>query len=151
MSDDLEDVKSNVRSVLVASLKEGVEAGSFLHEYTSLTCETLTPQKLGFRNLHDLMAAIPDTVRIVNSGGKFFYFAVVNKETAGVANLVSKQRSKRKRGVVSKHKFSRPQPRHTSTFHDVKHSASGNRKVTQPVAPPPQYYQRVPTQLMGPR
>ena len=158
MAAELEDVKSNIRSVLVASLKEGVRASRFASEYTSLTSENLEPQKLGFRNVNDLMCAIPDTVRVAQVGGEAFFFAVVNAETAGVASLVARQKGKKKRGAMAaKYKGVKLSGRSSGpSYHDFRHSVPTFKRPAppivrqqKPVVRQPNFYQRAPPELMG--
>ena len=137
MSADVENLKSDIRSVLLAS-KDGVPAHRFNQEFSEMTMETLDVSKYGFGSVHQLMCAIPDTVRIVSeAGGGVVYKVVDNEATAKLSQLVSKQKSKKRRGgggggggmskggrarptAIHKppvhNRFSKPTPRNSTAF-----------------------------------
>ena len=95
MDRDIEDLKKDIRGVLT-SAKHGIPQRKFLAEFEEATMERLSPQKYGFDRLHDLMMSIPDTVKVEHSIEGVIYIAVQNEATAGVAQLVSKQQSKKR-------------------------------------------------------
>ncbi|XP_078331753.1 tudor domain-containing protein 7-like isoform X3 [Crassostrea virginica] len=141
----LEEVKSMLRAVLM-SCKEGVPAYVLQKDYREITQEPLPFLKLGFANLDDFINSIPDVVRVRrNKQGEMVYHAVANEETAHIQQLVSKQRSTKKKKTLKparRRPMRRPEPpKPFVPFGSSKPSPRGRpppwgQKVYPPRSPP---------------
>ncbi|XP_038146649.1 tudor domain-containing protein 7A [Cyprinodon tularosa] len=94
---DTESIKKILRAVLQSS-KTGVPLSRLQSDYRSLSGEFIPLGKLGFSKLEDFLRSIPSVVRLENSMGQLRCFAVVCDDTAGIAQLVARQRSSKKSG-----------------------------------------------------
>ncbi|GAB1603850.1 tudor domain-containing protein 7-like isoform X2, partial [Argonauta hians] len=88
----MEQLKMSIRAVL-QSAKNGVEASCFEDQYRSLTKENLYYKQYGFHSVEELMASLPDTVRIVYQRGVLVYRAVITDSTLHLQKLISRQKS----------------------------------------------------------
>ncbi|XP_053555989.1 tudor domain-containing protein 7 [Bombina bombina] len=90
-------VAKMLRAVLQAN-KHGVPLSRLQGEYKSLTGEFIPFKAMGFSTLEACLKANPSVVKVeVSRVGEVTCFAVVNKETAQIAELVARQRSSKKK------------------------------------------------------
>ncbi|XP_040041372.2 tudor domain-containing protein 7A isoform X1 [Gasterosteus aculeatus] len=92
---DSESIKKMLRSVLQSS-KDGVSISTLQSDYLLLCGESIPLRALGYSNLKDYLCSIPSVVRLENRMGEIRCFAAVCKETAHIAELVTKQKSSKK-------------------------------------------------------
>ena len=92
----METLKKDISSVLIPS-KDGVPSRLFGKEYSELIGAPIVPSAYGYKNLHDLMRNIPDTVKIIQAGpSNYVYKAVGNAQTAHITQMVVRQKRRKK-------------------------------------------------------
>ncbi|GBL89483.1 Tudor domain-containing protein 5 [Araneus ventricosus] len=93
----LEDVKKEVRSVLISS-KEGMTLQEFLKAYRSLLGIRFPSRQLGFTTDNELIESMPDVVHMkTDRNGSFVLTAIADETTEHIQKLVRKQRSNKKK------------------------------------------------------
>lgn len=88
----LEKTKKDLRSLLI-SAPRGVPARLLLSDFKMVTGKELPYRQLGFRNLDDLVRAIPDVIQSgMGSTGEMTFFGVANANTQQIARFVKVQK-----------------------------------------------------------
>ncbi|KAK3507703.1 hypothetical protein QTP70_034715 [Hemibagrus guttatus] len=126
---DVELVKKMLRAVLQSS-RNGVALSRLQADYRALTGDSIPLAQLGFRSLENFLRSIPDVVHLRRSYiGEVMCFAAVCKETAHIAQLVSRQKNVKKNSGHSKLLNCRMRTRSSSLF---THSANPRSSLRQP-------------------
>ena len=100
--DDFDQVKNTVRAILI-SAKNGLTPQQLQRDYESIVGVPLPVRELGFGTVIDLVASIPNVVRIERSYyGGVTLRAIPNSSCRHVANLVSKQRSNKRYNSITR-------------------------------------------------
>ncbi|XP_076437597.1 uncharacterized protein LOC143276827 [Babylonia areolata] len=94
--DELRSAKAMIRSV-VMSVKEGVPASQFMRDYKEFTGQTIPYKTLGHPTLDSFMKSIPDVVYVKVVHGVETYFAVADKTTQHLQNLIQRQKTNPKK------------------------------------------------------
>ncbi|XP_065530142.1 tudor domain-containing protein 5 isoform X3 [Lathamus discolor] len=115
----MEMLKKEVRSLLMAA-KEGLTPAQLEHEYMAMIGKPLPVHDLGFQSTLELVADMPEVVRIcAYEKGTFILKAIADETTKAIARLVARQkRSTKERksaavraDAVSSHKNPQSFPR----------------------------------------
>ncbi|KAM9542408.1 tudor domain-containing protein 5 [Guaruba guarouba] len=105
----MEMLKKEVRSLLMAA-KEGLTPAQLEHEYISMIGKPLPVHDLGFQSTLELVANMPEVVRICTyERGTFILKAIADETTKAIAKLVARQRRSakdRKSAAVRAHAIS---------------------------------------------
>uniref|UniRef100_A0A8V5FWL9 Tudor domain-containing protein 5 n=1 Tax=Melopsittacus undulatus TaxID=13146 RepID=A0A8V5FWL9_MELUD len=104
-----EVLKKEVRSLLIAA-KEGLTPAQLEQEYMAMIGKPLPVHDLGFQSTLELVADMPEVVRICTYGkGTFILKAITDETTKTIARLVARQRrsaKERKSAAVRAHTIS---------------------------------------------
>ncbi|NXV32191.1 TDRD5 protein, partial [Rissa tridactyla] len=93
----METLKKEVRSLLLAS-KEGLTPAQLEQEYMAMIGKPLPLCDLGFQSTLELVADMPEVVRVCSyEKGTFILKAIADETTKAIAKLVARQRSARAR------------------------------------------------------
>ncbi|NWT36384.1 TDRD5 protein, partial [Chroicocephalus maculipennis] len=93
----MEMLKKEVRSLLMAS-KEGLTPAQLEQEYMAMIGKPLPLCDLGFQSTLELVADMPEVVRVCSyEKGTFILKAIADETTKAIAKLVARQRSARAR------------------------------------------------------
>uniref|UniRef100_A0A8C0BS09 Tudor domain-containing protein 5 n=1 Tax=Buteo japonicus TaxID=224669 RepID=A0A8C0BS09_9AVES len=93
----MELLKKEVRSLLMAA-KEGLTPAQLEEEYMAMIGKPLPLHDLGFRSTLELVADMPEVVRVCPyEKGTFILKAIADETTKAVAKLIARQRSVRAR------------------------------------------------------
>ncbi|XP_064009326.1 tudor domain-containing protein 5-like isoform X2 [Pogoniulus pusillus] len=92
----MEMLKKDLRSLLIAA-KGGLSPARLEHEYLAMIGKPLPLRDLGFRSTLELVADMPEVVRVCPYKGTFILKAIADESTKGIAELVAKQKSSRSR------------------------------------------------------
>ncbi|NXW29835.1 TDRD5 protein, partial [Phaetusa simplex] len=93
----METLKKEVRSLLMAS-KEGLTPAQLEQEYMAMIGKPLPLCDLGFQSTLELVADMPEVVRVCSyEKGTFILKAIADETTKAIAKLVARQRSARAR------------------------------------------------------
>ncbi|NXN62323.1 TDRD5 protein, partial [Rynchops niger] len=93
----METLKKEVRSLLMAS-KEGLTPAQLEQEYMAMIGKPLPLCDLGFQSTLELVADMPEVVRVCSyEKGTFILKAIADETTKAIAKLVARQRSVRAR------------------------------------------------------
>ncbi|XP_056385354.1 tudor domain-containing protein 5-like [Hyla sarda] len=104
----LQTLKKEVRSLLIAS-KLGLSVQELEHDYRTLVGSPLPTKTLNYRSTMELLLDMPDVVKVrTQVDGSVLLSAVVNEQTKGIAELVSRQKTTCKRKVIQKRRLGRP-------------------------------------------
>ncbi|KAK2543286.1 Tdrd5 [Columba livia] len=98
----MEVLKKELRSLLTAA-KEGLTPAQLEQEYVAMIGKPLPLRDLGFRSTLELVANMPEVVRVCPyEKGTFILKAITDEATRGIARLVARQKSAkaRKNAVV---------------------------------------------------
>ncbi|KAF7686643.1 tudor domain-containing protein 7A [Silurus meridionalis] len=126
---DVDSVKKMLRAVLQSS-KGGVALCRVQSDYRALTGDFIPNAQLGYRNLENFLRSIPDVVQLRQShSGEVMCFAAVCKETAHIAQLVSRQRDSKKNSGWSQLLNCHMRTKSSSLF---THSANPRSSLRQP-------------------
>ncbi|XP_053929663.1 tudor domain-containing protein 5 isoform X2 [Cuculus canorus] len=88
----MELLKKEVRSLLMTD-KEGLTPAQLEKEYVAMIGKPLPLRDLGFQSTLELMAKMPEVVRICSGEkGTFTLKAIADETTKGIANLVARQK-----------------------------------------------------------
>ncbi|NWS37899.1 TDRD5 protein, partial [Probosciger aterrimus] len=88
----MEVLKKEVRSLLMAA-KEGLTPAQLEHEYMAMIGRPLPVHDLGFQSTLELVANMPEVVRIYTyEKGTFILKAIADETTKAIAKLVARQR-----------------------------------------------------------
>ncbi|NXN26566.1 TDRD5 protein, partial [Nycticryphes semicollaris] len=88
----MEVLKKEVRSLLVAS-KEGLTPAQLEQEYLAIIGKPLPLCDLGFQSILELVADMPDVVRVCsNENGTLILKAIADETTKAIAKLVARQK-----------------------------------------------------------
>ncbi|XP_073498701.1 tudor domain-containing protein 5 isoform X2 [Phyllobates terribilis] len=104
----LQTLKKDVRSLLIAS-KLGLSIQELEHDYRSMIGSPLPHRALDYRSTMELLLDMPDVVNMCSKvDGSVVLSAVVNEETKGIAEMVSRQKTDPKRKTIYKRRITRP-------------------------------------------
>ncbi|XP_061201595.1 tudor domain-containing protein 5 [Neopsephotus bourkii] len=112
-------LKKEVRSLLMAA-KEGLTPAQLEQEYMTMVGKPLPVRDLGFQSTLELVADMPEVVRICTYGkGTFILKAIADETTKAIAKLVARQRRSAKErksaalraDAISSHKNPQSLPR----------------------------------------
>ncbi|NXW83000.1 TDRD5 protein, partial [Alopecoenas beccarii] len=98
----MEMLKKELRSLLTAA-KEGLTPAQLEQEYVAMIGRPLPLRDLGFQSTLELVADMPEVVRVCpHEKGTFILKAIADEATKGIAKLVARQKSAkaRKNAVV---------------------------------------------------
>ncbi|KAM4655503.1 tudor domain-containing protein 5 [Amazona ochrocephala] len=105
----MEVLKKEVRSLLMAA-KGGLTPAQLEHEYMAMIGKPLPVRDLGFQSTLELVANMPEVVRICTyEKGTFILKAIADETTKAIAKLVARQRrsaKERKSAAVRAHAVS---------------------------------------------
>ncbi|NWH57263.1 TDRD5 protein, partial [Geococcyx californianus] len=88
----MEMLKKEVRSLLMAA-QEGLTPAQLEQEYLTMIGKPLPLHDLGFQSTLELMAKMPEVVRISSHGkGTFILKAIADETTTAIAKLVARQK-----------------------------------------------------------
>ncbi|KAK6484844.1 tudor domain-containing protein 5 [Huso huso] len=97
----LEALKKDVRSLLI-SAKAGLAPQQLQKDYMTMMGHRLPLHALGYRSLMDMVQDLPDVVQVQCAGdGSVLLKAIGDESTRGMEELVSKQRSNKKRSATN--------------------------------------------------
>nr|XP_026691845.1 uncharacterized protein LOC100183257 [Ciona intestinalis] len=114
---DLENVKKNLRSVLLSS-KQGIVAKHLQREYRELNGEFIPHQKLSFCSLEEFIRSLSDVCRVgYNNQNELTYFALTDGSTQHIKKMVANQRPGKKKSKPSSFKRNQFAQRPKSQYH----------------------------------
>ncbi|XP_067156697.1 tudor domain-containing protein 5 [Apteryx mantelli] len=98
-------LKKEVRSLLMAA-KEGLTPAQLEQEYVAMIGKPLPLCDLGFQSTMELVADMPEVVRICPHGkGTFILKAVADETTKDIAKLIAKQKTKTRNAALRANAF----------------------------------------------
>ncbi|XP_077308969.1 tudor domain-containing protein 5 [Lithobates pipiens] len=102
----LERLKKDLRSLLIAS-KEGLTIQELEHDYRMLIGSPPPVKSLDYRSTMEMVCDMPDVVTVKSKAdGTIILIGVVNEDTKGVAELVSRQKTSRR--SISRRRVTKP-------------------------------------------
>nr|DBA18039.1 TPA: hypothetical protein GDO54_016334 [Pyxicephalus adspersus] len=104
----IERLKKDLRSLLIAS-KHGLSIKELEHDYRMLVGSPLPVKSVGYRSTMEMVQDMADVVTIqTKADGTINLTGVVNEETKGVAELVSRQKSSSKVKTTNRRGITKP-------------------------------------------